>query len=106
MAALPPAPRSRGRRAFVAVVAVLGACEAFSCLPDAVVALVPAWLGGPISLVGFLVFLVLAGPLGNPVAALSLLLVAWRDWRWPLWRAALWTAPLWVMSWRLMPKPW
>ncbi|RYH59292.1 MAG: hypothetical protein EON54_11195 [Alcaligenaceae bacterium] len=105
-----PARPSGARRAFVAVVIVAGLCELLATSPGLELDTWPAWLGGPVAMVGFLTFLLtgLIGTpiLGNSLLALALLLLAWRGWRWPFWRALLLSVPFWVVGLRVLPVPW
>jgi hypothetical protein len=99
-----PRPRPRRRIAIATVVTALGACEAYATSPLTFEG--PGWLVGPAVMIGFLLFLVLVGFIGNFLVACAVLWVSWRAWRWPLWLAALLSSPFWLVFYRACPKPW
>lgn len=94
---------SKGRRVFVALVTLMGACEVLVTSSWVNLDALWPWLAGAVAMVGFLTFLLLAGMFGNPLLAIALLLLAWRGWRWPFWRALLLSLPFWIVTARLVP---
>jgi hypothetical protein len=90
----------------VAALLVPGVCEALTTTDGIPWDRMPGWIAFPVTMIGFLTFLVLFGFVGNAIAGLLILIGFWRGRHWPLWQAALASAPYWIVFYRTAPKPW
>lgn len=103
-----PRPRPAGwpRRLFIVAALGIGLCEALTMSPWITWTGVPESVEMPITLVGFVAFIVLAGPFGNAAATAVIVVVARLRWRWPLWRCLVLASPFAYATCQLSPKPW
>lgn len=104
-----PTPLSWPRLCVVAVLMVVGTCEALATNGAIGWDRAPGWLAGAIVMIGYLAYLVLFGftsLLGNLVAAVMIVVLIRRRWGRPVWQAAAVATPYLVAFYQGFPKPW